>query len=76
MTNARMAWLLLLVTLGALVVHVQHAAETELAQGREAERTGDVEGAIIHYRRAASWYAPFLSAPHDARAKPPSKSPR
>lgn len=44
------------------------AAERDLAVAAEAERVGDVETAIIGYRRAASWGTLFDAVPEAALA--------
>ena len=42
-----------------LVVRVVVSARAELSQAELADRRGDTATAIVHYRRAARWYAPF-----------------
>lgn len=54
--------LIVVVALGALLItRANHAALRELRMGMEAERGQDLDGALIHYRRAASWWFPGSS---------------
>jgi tetratricopeptide (TPR) repeat protein len=41
-----------------LVVRVISSAKDELGKAEALASQGDVEGAIVHFRRAARWYAP------------------
>ncbi|MCS6799811.1 MAG: hypothetical protein NZ898_15060 [Myxococcota bacterium] len=45
-----------------LAVRAWVAGRQELADGRQAERRGDLDAAVAHYRRAVRWYLP--AAPH------------
>lgn len=69
---SRPAWLRALLVVAALasvlVTRAHHAAQGELAVAAEAERDDDFDGAIIGYRRAASWSLPFAPAPQEALA--------
>jgi hypothetical protein len=49
-----------------LVARVLVAAHGEYAQAVSAERAGQLDAAIVHYRRAIGWYAP--GSPYGARA--------
>ncbi|MDW8246978.1 MAG: hypothetical protein RMJ84_10415 [Sandaracinaceae bacterium] len=44
-----------MVVLGAVSLRIHISADAEFEKGWQAERGGDLEGAISHYRRAASW---------------------
>jgi len=46
------------VVLAVLAVRVVTSSEAELSKGAHYEERGETERAIVHYRRAASWYAP------------------
>jgi hypothetical protein len=46
------------IVLSVLVFRVLRSAKDELSQGDVLMQQADVEGAIVHYRRAARWYAP------------------
>jgi hypothetical protein len=46
------------VVLAVLAVRAVLSSRDELAQGDRARASGDVDGAIAHYRRAVRWYAP------------------
>jgi hypothetical protein len=46
------------VILAVLAVRVVTASQAELAEARMLEGRGDVDASIVHYRRAATWYAP------------------
>jgi len=46
------------VLLGSFVVRVVTSAASELSTADEIFAHGDVDAAIVHYRRAARWYAP------------------
>jgi hypothetical protein len=46
------------VILAVLAVRVVTSSEAELSRADELRRRGETEQAILHYRRAASWYAP------------------
>lgn len=46
------------VGLAVLVVRVVVASHQELGQAESLAGGGDVDAAIVHYRRAARWYAP------------------
>jgi hypothetical protein len=64
-------FLLRALAIGALVasafsVRVVLSARSELALGDRQRDDGDSEAAVLHYRRAARWYAPF--SPFHARA--------
>jgi hypothetical protein len=52
--------------LAVLVVRVVVSARTELDRAESLYAEGEVEGAIVHFRRAARWYAPL--SPYHARA--------
>lgn len=51
------------VLLAVLAVRVVSASRTELQRGERAEERGDVDSAIVAYRRAARWYAPASPYP-------------
>jgi tetratricopeptide (TPR) repeat protein len=44
--------------LAGLVLRAWVSSGAELAEAEAAQRGGDLEGAIAHYRRAAAWYFP------------------
>jgi len=46
------------VVLAVLAVRVVTASESELQHARVLHDRGDIDAAIVHYRRAARWYAP------------------
>jgi hypothetical protein len=46
------------IVLSVLVFRVLRSAKDELGQGDVLSQQGDTDGAIVHYRRAARWYAP------------------
>ncbi len=46
------------VILAVIAVRVVTASEAELSQANELRGHGEIERAVLHYRRAASWYAP------------------
>ena len=46
------------VLLVAFTIRVVTSAASELAEGDALREAGDKEGALVHYRRAARWYAP------------------
>ncbi len=48
-----------LALLGVLAGRVLVSARAELDRAQGLAFEGDVEGAIVHYRRAARWYAPL-----------------
>lgn len=50
----------------AVVGRVVVGSAMELQRGDDAMAAGDAEGARLHWRRAASWYAP--ASPYDTRA--------
>jgi hypothetical protein len=52
------ALLLLGVLLGAFSVRVVTSAIAELRAGDDYRAHGQLEAAVVHYRRAARWYAP------------------
>lgn len=52
--------------LGVLLVRVITSAKDELAQADALLAQSDTDGAIMHYRRAARWYAP--ASPYHVRA--------
>jgi len=54
------------VGLGAIVTRVFWDGRAALEAGDQAMAKGDVEGAVVAWRRAARWYAPL--APHVAGA--------
>ncbi len=60
------AWIAIVIAAVAvaalLITRANHAALRELRLGAEAERAQDVDGAIVCYRRAASWWFPWSSA--------------
>lgn len=45
--------------LAAVALRVVTGARAELAIAERHEQDGDVDAAIVHYRRAARWYAPL-----------------
>jgi hypothetical protein len=57
------------VLLAAVVARVLTSAAAELATGDAARARGDVEAALVHYRRAARWYAPGSPYHVEALAK-------
>lgn len=46
------------VVLVVLAVRVVTASRAELAEGDQMRAAGEIEAAVVHYRRAARWYAP------------------
>jgi hypothetical protein len=62
----RWALLCIAVGLGVIVTRVFWDGRAALAAGDEAIAHGDVDGAVVAWRRAARWYAP--GAPHVADA--------
>lgn len=42
-----------------LLARVISSAKEELGEAEARVEQGDLDGAIVHYRRAARWYAPF-----------------
>jgi hypothetical protein len=46
------------VVLAVLAVRVVTSSHAELARADDLRQRGEIETAIVHYRRAASWYAP------------------
>lgn len=52
--------------LGVIVVRVVTSARSELAEADALRAAADLDGAIVHYRRAARWYAP--GSPYHRRA--------
>jgi hypothetical protein len=46
------------VVFAVLTVRVVTSARAELAEASRLERSGEIDFAIVHYRRAAGWYAP------------------
>lgn len=46
------------VLVGAVAVRVVTSAASELRVGDAYRARGELEGAVVHYRRAARWYAP------------------
>jgi hypothetical protein len=54
------------VVLAAVAVRVVTSAAEELRRGEQFEVRGDLEGAVVAYRRAARWYAPL--SPYHVRA--------
>ena len=46
------------VLLGAFTVRVVTSAAAELRAGDDYRKNGQLEAALVHYRRAARWYAP------------------
>ena len=54
------------VVLAVLTVRVVVASSSELETARRLEAAGDVDPAILHYRRAARWYAPASPYPPEA----------
>jgi hypothetical protein len=66
MAGWRWAVLCLVVGLGVVVMRVFWDGHAALVAGDEALARGDIEGAVVAWRRAARWYAP--AAPHVATA--------
>jgi hypothetical protein len=66
MPRWRWAVLCLVVGLGVVVTRVFWDGRAALQAGDDALARGDVEGAVVAWRRAARWYAP--GAPHVATA--------
>lgn len=52
--------IVVLFALGVLTARVVTAGQAELRLAQQVERSGDLDVAIVHYRRAARWYVPFL----------------
>lgn len=52
--------------LAAFAARVVSSAAAELELGEQAQAAGDVEAALVHYRRAARWYAP--GSPYHVKA--------
>ena len=61
--------LIALVLFGVLAGRVVVSARAELGQAESLAARGDVEGAIVHYRRAARWYAPLSPYHREALEK-------
>lgn len=53
------ALLIAALLLAAIMVRVVAAARAELEVAEKHAHEGDVDAAIVHYRRAARWYAPL-----------------
>ena len=66
MPGWRWAVLCVVVGLGVVVTRVFWDGRAALQAGDQALARGDVEGAVVAWRRAARWYAP--GAPHVATA--------
>jgi hypothetical protein len=47
------------VLFGAVAVRVVTGSKAELELAERHEKDGDVDAAVVHYRRAARWYAPL-----------------
>jgi hypothetical protein len=60
------AFTLVAFVLLAITLRVMSSARAELQAATAAEGGGDIDGAIVHYRRAARWYAP--GSPYHRRA--------
>jgi hypothetical protein len=66
MTASRASWLRLAgrvlaiagVILAVVAVRVITSSRAELDEGNRLRARGDLEGAVVHYRRAARWYTP------------------
>lgn len=56
------------VLVAVLVVRVVLASADELSRARELEEAGKLDAAVVHYRRAARWYAPGSPYPVQALA--------
>lgn len=54
------------VLLAVLVVRVVSASAEELGEGDRLREAGDLDAAIVHYRRSARWYAPASPYPVEA----------
>jgi tetratricopeptide (TPR) repeat protein len=54
------------IVISVLVFRVLWSARDELGQAQLLEQQGELDGAIVHYRRAARWYAP--GSPYHVRA--------
>ncbi|NOY94008.1 MAG: hypothetical protein GXP55_22730 [Deltaproteobacteria bacterium] len=54
------------VLLAVVAVRVVVSSRAELRQGVALEQAEDVDAAIVHYRRAARWYAPLSPYPGEA----------
>lgn len=54
------------VVTAVLAVRVVTASRSELEEGNRLRARGDVDGAIVHFRRAARWYAPASPFPPEA----------
>jgi hypothetical protein len=52
--------------LGALAIRVVVSARAELERAESLQAEGRLDGAIVHFRRAARWYAP--GSPYHRRA--------
>ncbi len=50
----------------ALAVRVVVSSRSELIEARRLRERGDIAGAIVHFRRAARWYAP--ASPYHVQA--------
>lgn len=54
------------IVLSAFVVRVVTSSASELSLGEQYQKHGELEAAVVHYRRAARWYAP--GSPYHVRA--------
>lgn len=70
MTRARVGQALLVAAavFALTAVRAVVASRGELRRAQELEQREDVRAAIVHYRRAAQWYAPGNPYPADAHA--------
>ncbi|QQR91653.1 MAG: hypothetical protein IPJ88_08030 [Myxococcales bacterium] len=59
----RMVYLALLIVLAVMVIRVTLAAHAEYEEAATLQKSGDLDSAIVHYRRAARWYLPLFSTP-------------
>ena len=65
--HTALPWVLALVVFFSLLtVRAVWSGRAELALGERLQARGDLEGALVHLRRAARWYVPL--AAHPARA--------
>lgn len=75
-TQGRGRWIRIAVKIGAiaavvvlvLLVRVVTSSQAELTQAGRMRAAGEVEAAVVHYRRAARWYAPGNPYSADALA--------
>lgn len=66
MRNAMRLSAIALLLLATVAVRVVSSAAQELQRGDACAANGELDAAVVHYRRAARWYAP--GSPYSSRA--------